>query len=179
VKYLLVPQAFALLVGAALLVPRPVPLRTSERFRRAAVVVAAAGVVGSALALAVVEKRLWGQRTRAQGLSAVEHATQGGKSIGVNVGFVEWARRVIPPEDSFHLLISRGGRWNEAHGGRPLREAVYQWSTYRLHPRAARQEKAEWIVFYGVRPRDAGYRRSFFDRLRFFRDDYAVGRRAR
>lgn len=171
--YFLVPQAFALLLGAAILFPGSLSRSKWHQFRRAAVILGAVGVVASAVALALVEERLWDQRAAAQELSPFERRTRGGELIGVRVRFVERVRHVIPPGDNFRLLIGRRG-WSEGY-----REGVREWTAYRLHPRTAVDETAaaDWLVFYGRPPDDA--ERSGFDRLRVFGEGYAVARRSR
>jgi len=174
VEYFLVPQAFALILGAGILFgarARPAPRR---KVRSLTVVIAVAGMLGSALALAVVERRLWRQAGDVRELSAFDRATLGGQLIGVRVRFVEWSRRLIPPDDSYALEVGRNRRWSDGY-----RSAVREWSTYRLLPRpAAARRKAEWLIFYGIQPEEAGYPRRSLARLEVFDDGYAVARRS-
>jgi hypothetical protein len=139
-----------------------------------AVVIVAAGVLGSALALAVVERRLWRQASDARELSPFERTTRGGQLAGVRVRFVEWSRARIPPGDSYALIIGRDRRRSPGDGS-----AVREWSTYRLLPRAAAAPtKGEWLIFYGIQPEKAGYPRRSLARVRVFDDGYAVARRS-
>jgi hypothetical protein len=66
---------------------------------------------------------------------------------GFQIGFAEWIRERIEPGSVFYLVPS------------PTQdEAVKQWFTYRLLPSLSTYEpqKADWFVFYGTTPAEAG-----------------------
>jgi hypothetical protein len=61
--------------------------------------------------------------------------------------FAEWIRGRLNPGDRFYLVPS------------PARtEDVYQWFTFRLlpHLQSERPDQADWLVFYGISPRQSG-----------------------
>lgn len=66
---------------------------------------------------------------------------------GFQSGFAEWIRARLKPGDRFYLVPS------------PTRDdAVYQWFSYRLIPNlmSEKPEQADWLVFYGISPRESG-----------------------
>lgn len=92
-------------------------------------------------------KSFWTQR--AQWRAVAQPAIVGGTLAepGLQVGFAEWIRARLKPGDRFYLVPS------------PTRDdAVYQWFTYRLHPSlmTEKPEQADWLVFYGIEPRETG-----------------------
>ena len=91
-------------------------------------------------------KSFWAQR--AQWRAVAQPAIVGAPTEpGLQVGFAEWIRSRIKPGDRFYLVPS------------PTRdEAVYQWFTYRLLPSlmTEKPEQADWLVFYGINPRETG-----------------------
>ncbi|MGZ4270645.1 MAG: hypothetical protein ACXVSX_15730 [Solirubrobacteraceae bacterium] len=84
--------------------------------------------------------------------------------IGINVPFVEWVAQRIPTNQTFALA-------------RPDDTAT-QWMSYRLMPRwlAPDRRRADWIVFYGVSPRQVGYRRSQFAEIHEFQPNFSIAR---
>ena len=95
-------------------------------------------------------------------------AVAGGVAVGVNVAFVEWARRQIPEGDSYYL-VPDAARANEA---------VYQWLTYQMFPRLVteRPEEADWLVIYGADPRGT-YDRAEFMQPVAYDPNFAISRR--
>jgi hypothetical protein len=91
-------------------------------------------------------KSFWAQR--AQWRAVAQPAIAGAPAEpGLQVAFAEWIRAQLKPGDSFYLVPS------------PTRdEAVYQWFTYRLIPSlmTEKPEQADWLVFYGINPRETG-----------------------
>jgi hypothetical protein len=88
----------------------------------------------------------------------------GGRQIGVNADFVEWAAAQTRPRDRFYLL--------------PRNDSVMQWLSYRMLPRLAdaRPQKGTVLVFYNTTPRKQGYRPSDLTDLRTFQPRFSIAR---
>ena len=88
----------------------------------------------------------------------------GGRQIGVNADFVEWAAAQTRPRERFYLL--------------PRNDTVMQWLSYRMLPRLAdaSPQKGTLLVFYDTTPRKQGYRRSNLTDVRTFQPGYSVAR---
>jgi hypothetical protein len=86
---------------------------------------------------------------------------------GFQTGFAEWIRGHIRPGSTFYLVPS------------PTQdEAVKQWFTYRLLPSLSTYEpqKADWFVFYGVTPAQAGISRRVVGPALRYADGYSIAR---
>ena len=87
---------------------------------------------------------------------------------GFQAGFAEWIRERMPPGSRFYLVPS------------PTRDdAVYQWFTYRLLPslESFDRRNAEWLVFYGTTPAEAGLAHELDGPPLRFADGYSIARR--
>ncbi|MEA2440690.1 MAG: hypothetical protein QOH76_2114 [Thermoleophilaceae bacterium] len=94
-----------------------------------------------------------GRRANAS-LSAAEAAIRGGSTTGADVGFAEWLGGRLPEHAEFSIRAA-----GEV-------EATYQWMLFRLWPRVAVEDRdAHWVVFLGLTPEAAGYRRDQFVRV--------------
>jgi hypothetical protein len=88
----------------------------------------------------------------------------GGRQIGLNADFVEWAATQAQPRDRFYLL--------------PRNDTVMQWLSYRMLPRLAdgRPRKGTVLVFYNTTPRKQGYGRSNLTDVRIFQPRFSIAR---
>jgi hypothetical protein len=97
-------------------------------------------------------------------LSSQEANKAGGRAIGVNADFVDWAVAATPPTDRFFLV--------------PANDTVQQWLSYRMLPRLAvkRPQKGTWLVFYDTTPEKAGYPKSQLSDLRSYQPSFSLAR---
>jgi hypothetical protein len=97
-------------------------------------------------------------------LSPLEVRAGGGRQIGVNADFVEWATAQTGRNDRFYLL--------------PPNDTVMQWLSYRMLPRLAapRPGTGTVVVFYDTTPRKQGYRRSNLTDVREFQPRFSIAR---
>jgi hypothetical protein len=138
----------------------------------------AAAAVAVGLMVAVIGSSIWsnvdGQRARARATEQLDPngaRLSGGAKLGLNVGFLDWARGLIPEGQDYYLYPSGPG----------TDSAVYQWSTYQLTPRLSVVDpgQADWLVFYGVEPPATDYDRASFDTpVRFAPGFFVAHRRA-
>jgi hypothetical protein len=154
-------QVAAVLVAAVLLAWRGRVRGAPIGMGSAAVLAVAAVLTFDALASSWTTWQGFRSDRRANAaISAAEVATRPGATIGADVGFVEWLNGKLPAGTEFYLRTSGGD------------EATYQWLTYRLFPRVAVQDStARWVVFLGVTPEAAGYKRRDFSQVQ----EYAPG----
>jgi hypothetical protein len=154
----LLSEALAVLVVAALLTWRGRVRGAPMGMRSAAVVAVLAVLAFDAVSASWVTWQGFRNDRRANAaIPAADVATRPGASIGANVAFVEWLNGKLPPGAEFYLRSTGAD------------EATYQWLTYRLYPRVAVQDaSAHWLVFLGITPADAGYKRSEFSRVEQF-----------
>ena len=105
-----------------------------------------------------------------EGLSSQAATTAGGRHVGVQADFVEWARAQLRDGDSYYLMPS---------GHEKAGEASYQWTTFRLLPHVSvpTQGEADVLVFYGVRPGATDYPREEFESPVRFSKDFGIARR--
>lgn len=167
----LATQIAGLLAAGALAVAmgRALGLTGRSAFALVAVVpIVVASVVGVPAFRGAVDSLL-GQRAGHAPLTADQARVSGGLAQGVDVDFLEWARRRIPPDDTFHLLRPES----------PNVAAIRQWTLFQLAPRLAvkRAEDADWLVGYD-RPAGEGYRARGFERPRRYSPGFFVAGRA-
>ena len=95
-------------------------------------------------------------------------AVAGGTSLGVDVTFIDWARRRIPGEDTYYVMPR----------GIAGPSDVYQWLTYQMFPHLSAEspEDADWLIFYDVEPDDA-LDRTEFKPAQTFAPRFAIARR--
>jgi hypothetical protein len=99
-----------------------------------------------------------------RGLSDYEVTVAGGRALGVNADFVEWAVGQTAPTDRW-VLASKDA-------------TVMQWLSYRMLPRLATRKprKGTVIVFYGTTPEKAGYAMSQLSDLRSYQPTFSIAR---
>ena len=167
----LITLVIAMLGAAALLAGLLGGRLTRAHFERGLMLTAVA------LALVLVGNNAWSTSTHLLDvreanakLTGQAATTAGGRHIGVQADFVEWARSHLRPGDSYYLMPS---------GYAKAGEGSYQWTTFRLLPHVSttRQEEADVLVFYGVRPRATGYDRGDFEAPVLFSPEFAIARR--
>ena len=135
----------------------------------AAVILVVAGAMSATYSVTSGRALLKSWR-EARHLTPHEQVIRAGRRLSVNVEFVEWLRRRIPPRDSYYLI--QGAR---PHPSRRL----FEWTTFRLLPRLQRTSPrtARWLVLYGATPRSAGARARGFGSWRAFAPTQVLGRR--
>lgn len=170
----LIFTSLALLGGAALisaLIADARPWRTRFSMSMAAVAVA--------IAAALIGANIWtsveGFQNRAEATSGVTYGqatVAGGSALGQNTAFLDWARTRIPEDATFYFYPV----------GPASDSTNYQWGTYQLGPRISVDDpdRADWLVFYGVDPRETNYDRLNFNAPVRFGPEFEVAeRRAR
>jgi hypothetical protein len=97
-------------------------------------------------------------------LPPLEVAAGGGRAIGVNADFVEWARNQVTGGDRFYLV--------------PSDDTVMQWLSYRMLPRLAaeRPQRGTVLVFYDTTPEKAGYAKSALSDVRMYQPKFSTAR---
>jgi hypothetical protein len=166
---LLFQIAGALAAGAALvaLIRGLVPSGRSGLAIVAVIPVVVASIVAFGN-LKTATRGFYDQRKVNRLVPANEAAVRGGVVGGVDVAFLDWVRRRIGPEDSFHLIVG-----NEA-----AHPTAFQWATYQLAPRLAVSDPddADWIVLYD-QGLSAGYPSASFGVPSLYAPRYALGSR--
>jgi hypothetical protein len=134
-------------------------------------------IAASAAAVATIVVALLGaqglvpdaQKVRAvakgqQALTPLAVNSAGGRGIGLNADFVEWAAAQAPTSQRWYLV--------------PPEPTVMQWVSYRMLPRLAVEhpQKGTFLIFYNTTPRKAGYRASQLADLTTFQPHYSVAR---
>jgi hypothetical protein len=97
-------------------------------------------------------------------ISHYEVTVAGGRALGVNADFVEWAVGQTALTDRW-VLASKDA-------------TVMQWLSYRMLPRLATQkpQKGTVIVFYGTTPQKAGYAMSQLTDMRSYQPTFSIAR---
>ena len=153
-------------VGAVVIVAMLVRGDTSKPAIAVSAAVLATVVVGL-LGVQGLWPNVQKQRAAAKGQQAITPAAAamaGGRAIGLNADFVEWATTQTKTSDKWFLA--------------PPEPTVMQWLSYRMLPRLAveKPQKGTWLIFYNTTPRKAGYRRSQISDLRTYQPNFSIAR---
>lgn len=89
---------------------------------------------------------------------------------GIQPLFAEWIRPRLEPGESFFMVPSS-----------TRDEGVYQWFTYRLLPHLSSElpEQADWLIFYGITPRESPYGRFIHGQPEEYKPGYSIARTRR
>jgi hypothetical protein len=184
-------QTVGILV-ATVLVARVVFAGAGPR-RYALACLAVVAALTATLAFTSVDSQLRAMKTNREANAAAREAgatdevllNLSGQRVGVNTAFTDWVRTAIPGHDTYYLVMAPGA---EVAG-------LPHWITYRMLPHVATHiegqdgtnsarpasvagaAEADWIVFYGVEPRNWSLRKRFHLRLHHFAPGLALGQR--
>jgi hypothetical protein len=165
----LLTEILGALAAGALVVVIALQLGVEPRRAFATVVLA---VVAIAAVLAAPKFRedinaLRTQHSQYAALSSAEAQVQGGVAQGVDVEFLGWAREQMKEGETFHLEIGTVPGEELFGGSGTKQQAAFAWASYQLAPHLMVEQsasigdveedegqKADWIVFYGMEPKE-------------------------